>query len=218
MTPNKEDYLKCIYELGLDEQKITNKKIAETMQFSAPAVSEMMKKLLAEKLVQKSENLGYCLTEKGQKMVANLYRKHRLIEVFLVNQLGYSAEEVHEEAEVLEHTISNLFVERLDAVLGFPQTCPHGGSIPRKDQPLIEHYTTRLAQITETGNYQLVRIKDFYQLLQYLDQHQLTVGERLEVLEIDADFSQTITVAYKETQLTIPFRIAQVLYVEKEKG
>lgn len=218
MTPNKEDYLKCIYELGLDGQKITNKKIAETMQFSAPAVSEMMKKLLAEGLVQKDDQLGYRLEVQGQKMVADLYRKHRLIEVFLVNQLGYSAEEVHEEAEVLEHTISDLFVERLDAVLGFPQICPHGGTIPRKDQPLVERYSTKLAHVTDIGPYRLLRVKDFYQLLQYLEQHQLAVGDQLDVIEIDLTFSQTITIAYKGKQLTIPLSIAEVLYVEKEKS
>ncbi|MBY5034198.1 metal-dependent transcriptional regulator [Streptococcus gallolyticus] len=218
MTPNKEDYLKCIYELGQIGQKMTNKKIAETMQFSAPAVSEMMKKLLAEGLVQKDSKIGYRLEERGQKMVADLYRKHRLIEVFLLNQLGYSAEEVHEEAEVLEHTISDLFVERLDAVLGFPEICPHGGTIPRQGQPLVERYATRLSTITQVGHYRLVRVKDFYQLLQYLEQHELAIGDQLEILEIDMDFSQTVTVAYKDKQLTIPMSIAQVLYVEEEKN
>ncbi|MBM9832498.1 metal-dependent transcriptional regulator, partial [Enterococcus faecalis] len=117
MTPNKEDYLKCIYELSLSDAKMSNKQIAEAMRVSAPAVTEMMKKLLAENLVAKDKVKGYLLTESGQYLVASLYRKHRLIEVFLVNQLGYNVEQVHGEAEVLEHTVSTLFIERLEKLL-----------------------------------------------------------------------------------------------------
>jgi DtxR family Mn-dependent transcriptional regulator len=135
MTPNKEDYLKCIYELGQLDQKITNKLIAEKMAFSAPAVSEMLKKMVAEELISKDVKAGYLLSQTALEMVSSLYRKHRLIEVFLVEQLGYSPEEVHEEAEILEHTVSDHFINRLDLLLEQPQTCPHGGSIPQAGQP-----------------------------------------------------------------------------------
>lgn len=214
MTPNKEDYLKCIYELGQLEQKITNKLIAEKMAFSPPAVSEMLKKMLAEKLISKDAKKGYLLSSTALETVASLYRKHRLIEVFLVEQLGYSAEEVHEEAEILEHTVSQHFINRLDLLLGQPQICPHGGTIPKEGQPLIERYQTRLSQVTETGHYKLVRIHDYYQLLQYLQQHQLSIGDSLTIMDIDY-FAQTITVAYKDKELAIPIPIAQQLYVEK---
>lgn len=212
MTPNKEDYLKCIYELGQFDQKITNKQIAEKMAFSAPAVSEMVKKLLTEGLIQKDSTKGYLLSEEALEMVASLYRKHRLIEVFLVEQLGYSPEEVHEEAEILEHTVSTRFINRLDQLLGHPSSCPHGGSIPEAGQPLIEQHQLRLSQLTKTGIYQLVRIHDFYQLLQYLKQHDLLIGDELTVTEID-HFAQTITVSYKEKSLAIPLTIAQQLFV-----
>ena len=106
MTPNKEDYLKCIYEIGSRHKKITNKEIAQLMQVSPPAVTEMMKKMLAEELLVKDKKAGYLLTDLGLRLVSDLYRKHRLIEVFLVNHLGYSTDEIHEEAEVLEHTVS----------------------------------------------------------------------------------------------------------------
>ena len=125
MTPNKEDYLKCIYEIGSRHKKITNKEIAQLMQVSPPAVTEMMKKMLAEELLVKDKKAGYLLTDLGLRLVSDLYRKHRLIEVFLVNHLGYSTDEIHEEAEVLEHTVSERFVERLDAMLQYPKICPH---------------------------------------------------------------------------------------------
>ena len=124
MTPNKEDYLKCIYEIGIDLHKITNKEIAARMQVSPPAVTEMIKRMKSENLILKDKECGYLLTDLGLKLVSELYRKHRLIEVFLVHHLDYTSDQIHEEAEVLEHTVSDLFVERLEKLLGFPKDLP----------------------------------------------------------------------------------------------
>ncbi len=217
MTPNKEDYLKCIHELRETEEKISNKRIAEKMQFSAPAVSEMMKKLLAEKLIEKNSKTGYLLSEKGQTMVAGLYRKHRLIEVFLINHLNYSPKEVHEEAEVLEHTVSDLFINRLESFLDYPSVCPHGGTIPKEGELLIEKYTQTLSSTQELGTYRLVRVHDYFQLLHYLENHQLAIQETIELLDVDP-FAQTFTISFLEKELTIPHSIAQHLYVEKING
>ncbi len=155
MTPNKEDYLKCIYEIGIDLHKITNKEIAARMQVSPPAVTEMIKRMKSENLILKDKECGYLLTDLGLKLVSELYRKHRLIEVFLVHHLDYTSDQIHEEAEVLEHTVSDLFVERLDKLLGFPKTCPHGGTIPAKGELLVEINNLPLADIKEAGAYRL---------------------------------------------------------------
>ena len=130
MTPNKEDYLKCIYEIGTEVEKISNKEIASRMQVSPPAVTEMIKRMISEGLLVKDKSRGYLLTDLGSQLVSDLYRKHRLIEVFLLEKLDYTTEEVHEEAEVLEHTVSEHFIDQLDHMLGTPKTCPHGGTIP----------------------------------------------------------------------------------------
>lgn len=217
MTPNKEDYLKCIHELKQTEEKISNKMIAEKMQFSAPAVSEMMKKLLAENLIEKDNKAGYLLSQKGQAMVADLYRKHRLIEVFLINHLNYSPKEVHEEAEVLEHTVSDLFINRLESFLDYPTVCPHGGSIPKEGELLVEKHTQTLSNIQQLGTYRLVRVHDYFQLLHYLESHQLAIQEKIELIEMDR-FAQTFTISFLEKELTIPHSIAQHLYVEKING
>ena len=132
MTPNKEDYLKCIYEISTLEEKITNKEIAARMHVSPPAVTEMLKKLSSEGFISKENQKGYLLTELGLQQVSDLYRKHRLIEVFLIKNLGYTPEEIHEEAEVLEHTVSDHFIEQLEKLLDYPLYCPHGGTIPKK--------------------------------------------------------------------------------------
>jgi len=214
MTPNKEDYLKCLYELGTRHNKITNKEIAQLMQVSPPAVTEMMKKLLAEELLIKDKKAGYLLTDLGLKLVSDLYRKHRLIEVFLVHHLDYTSDQIHEEAEVLEHTVSDLFVERLDKLLGFPKTCPHGGTIPVKGELLVEINNLPLADIKEAGAYRLTRVHDSFDILHYLDKHSLHIGDSLQVKQFDG-FSNTFTILTKNEDLQVNMDIAKQLYVEK---
>ena len=97
----------------------------------------------------KDKTHGYLLTDLGSQLVSDLYRKHRLIEVFLLEKLDYTTEEVHEEAEVLEHTVSEHFIDQLDHMLGTPKTCPHGGTIPKKGERLVEAYQDRLSEATQ---------------------------------------------------------------------
>ena len=214
MTPNKEDYLKCIYEIGTYLHKITNKEIAARMQVSPPAVTEMIKRMKSENLILKDKERSYQLTEIGLQLVSELYRKHRLIEVFLVHHLDYTSDQIHEEAEVLEHTVSDLFVERLDKLLGFPKTCPHGGTIPSKGELLVEINNLPLADIKESGNYRLTRVHDSFDILNYLDKHELAIGDQLQVKQYDG-FSNTFTIMSKDKDLQVSMEIAKQLYVEK---
>lgn len=215
MTPNKEDYLKCLQELGEKHSKITNKQIAEHMQVSAPATSEMIKKLIAEEWIVKDKELGYCLSATGKERVSALYRKHRLIEVFLMHQLRYTVDEIHQEAEVLEHTVSDTFIDRLDENLGFPPFCPHGGTIPKKGQMLVEVHNQTLAQIETCGAYRICRVYDHIQLLKYMEEQGLAIGERVQVEKIDS-FAKTYTISCKDKQIVIPEAVAQQIYVEQE--
>ena len=214
MTPNKEDYLKCIYEIGTDMQKITNKEIAARMQVSPPAVTEMIKRMKSENLILKDKENGYLLTDIGLKLVSELYRKHRLIEVFLVHHLDYTSDQIHEEAEVLEHTVSDLFVERLDKLLGFPKTCPHGGTIPAKGELLVEINNLPLAGTKEAGTYLLTRVHDSFELLKYLEKHAIHIGDQLQVKQFDG-FSNSFTLVNKDEDLQVSIDIAKQLYVEK---
>lgn len=214
MTPNKEDYLKCIYELGTKNKKITNKEISQHMQVSPPAVTEMMKKMLAENLLVKDKTSGYLLTDLGLKLVSELYRKHRLIEVFLVNHLGYTTDEIHEEAEVLEHAISDRFVERLDSMLHFPPSCPHGGTIPAKGELLIEKNNLTLEQAKELGTYKITRVHDDFELLKYLEKHGLKINNIITLLQYDP-YTQIYLLQVGKQEVQISLAIAQQLYVEK---
>lgn len=214
MTPNKEDYLKCIYEIGTHSQKITNKEIAAQMQVSPPAVTEMIKKMIAEKLIIKDKIKGYLLTNLGLHLVSELYRKHRLIEYFLVHNLQYTTtDQIHEEAEVLEHTVSELFVERLEKMLDYPETCPHGGTIPSKGELLVEKYQLTLNQVQNAGVYHLARVHDEFELLKYLEKHDLHLGDTL-ILEQYDPYAQLYLLKVNEKELQINSTIAQQLYVE----
>ena len=214
MTPNKEDYLKCIYEIGTEVEKISNKEIASRMQVSPPAVTEMIKRMISEGLLVKDKTHGYLLTDLGSQLVSDLYRKHRLIEVFLLKKLGYTTEEVHEEAEVLEHTVSDRFIDKLDQMLDTPKTCPHGGTIPAKGELLVEINNLPLADIKEAGAYRLTRVHDSFDILNYLDKHSLHIGDQLQVKQFDA-FSNTFTILSKNEDLQVSMEIAKQLYVEK---
>ena len=214
MTPNKEDYLKCIYEIGTEVEKISNKEISSRMQVSPPAVTEMIKRMISEGLLVKDKSRGYLLTDLGSQLVSDLYRKHRLIEVFLLENLDYTTEEVHEEAEVLEHTVSEHFIDKLDHMLGNPKTCPHGGTIPPKGQLLIEAYQDRLSDVSEPGTYRLQRVQDNFELLNFLDQIQLTIGDDILFKDYD-DYTGLYHLAIHGQEISINQVIAQQLYIEK---
>ena len=104
------------------------------LNIKPPSVSEMVGRLEKEGYVETKHYKGARLTEEGLKQTLDIIKRHRLLELFLIEILQYNWEEVHQEAEILEHRISDLFVERLDKILNFPKTCPHGGVIPRGDQ------------------------------------------------------------------------------------
>lgn len=182
------------------------------MQVSAPAVSEMIKKMISEQLIVKDKDLGYYLTKQGLLVVSDLYRKHRLVEVFLVNHLHYTADDIHKEAEVLEHTVSTTFVDQLEKLLDFPQFCPHGGTIPKKGEFLVEINQMTLDQISPLGTYVISRVHDDFQLLKYLEQHRLHINDTIELTQIDP-YAKTYHIIYNDENLTIPERIASQIYV-----
>ena len=213
MTPNKEDYLKCIYEIGTENGKISNKEIANRMQVSPPAVTEMIKKLISEDFIIKDKAKGYLLTETGTINVAELYRKHRLIEVFLMNHLQYTCDQIHQEAEILEHTVSAHFINALDRLLNYPKTCPHGGQIPKSGQLIEEIYKQTFTQELAPGNYVLRRVQDQIDLLHYLESVGLEIGTSF-ILEGFDSFTQLYQLNIDGKEIQLPEAIASNLYLE----
>lgn len=136
VTTSKEDYLKAIWTLSERETNarddaMTND-LAEHLAVSPPAVSRMLKQMEKQALVAHTPYYGVRLTEKGRAVALKIVRRHRLLELFLWKVLKYDEDAVHDEAERLEHHISEEFEARIDAILGFPKTCPHGSPIPSR--------------------------------------------------------------------------------------
>src|SRR6184192_2658266 len=129
-TRSQEDYLKALYLLRGDERPVPTRELAQRLGISSPSVSEMVSRLTAQGLVEHDRYRGQQLTREGRKVGLELVRHHRLLEMFLVRVLGYSLDEVHDEAERLEHVISERMEQRIFELLGRPELDPHGHVIP----------------------------------------------------------------------------------------
>lgn len=136
ITVSKEDYLKAIWSLserraeGKTVEEAGTKDLAEILDVSLPAVSRMLKRMENENLVSHTPYYGVRLTKKGREVALKIVRRHRLLELFLVEVLKYDLQSVHDEAEQLEHHISDDFEMKIDQLLSFPKKCPHGSPIP----------------------------------------------------------------------------------------
>jgi DtxR family Mn-dependent transcriptional regulator len=128
-----EDYIKVIYRLETDHERATTQRIAERLGVRMASVSGMMKHLAAEGYLRHKPYYGVKLTDKGRQVALTMIRRHRLIELFLHRTLGMDWDEVHDDAEVLEHAVSDRLIERIYSFLGQPEFDPHGAPIPRHD-------------------------------------------------------------------------------------
>jgi len=184
------DYLKAIWELseeGAAEGAATTNDVAERLSFSAASVSNMFVRLREMGLAEYERYHGARLTEEGRAEALRLLRRHRLIETFLLECLGYSWEEVHEEAESMEHSVTDAFTERLAAFLGDPAQDPHGDPIPTADGTLEADDSFPLAAATPGRQVRVYRVDDEEPAkLAYLEELGLTPGRLLEVREVRA--------------------------------
>lgn len=178
------DYLKAIWELAGDGAAST-KDVADRLLISSPSVSNMFGRLREMGLAEYEPYQGASLTEEGRVEALRLLRRHRLIETFLLECLGYSWEEVHEEAERLEHSVSDGFTERLAKFLGHPDHDPHGDPIPEADGSIEPDDSFPLAAAAAGQWVRIYRVGDEEAArLAYLEEHGLTPGRLLEVREV----------------------------------
>lgn len=214
MTPNREDYLKIILELGGDTTKVNNKQIVSSLDVSAASVSEMISKLVKEELVEHSPYQGVQLTASGLQKASSLIRKHRLWEVFLVEHLDYSWNEVHDDAEVLEHVTSEHLADHLENYLNHPEHCPHGGSIPKKEEVVHEERRQTLESYPVGTKVRIARVLDEKELLDYLVTIDLNINEEYEIVDIAA-YEGPITVQNDRKKIPVSFKAASTIFVDK---
>ncbi|GAB3846165.1 metal-dependent transcriptional regulator [Nesterenkonia populi] len=184
-TTSVEDYAKTIYGIAEWEgADVTASALAKKLGVSNPSVTLMIKKMAELGLVDHQPYAPIRLTPEGRRLALAMVRRHRLIETWLVNELGYGWDEVHDEAERLEHAVSEVFVDRLDRRLGRPASDPHGDPIPAKD--LTMHYpeTTRLCQLPGPAEAVVEQVDDAVpEALRVLAEQQVTIGSSVRVLE-----------------------------------
>jgi DtxR family Mn-dependent transcriptional regulator len=184
LTPVAQDYLKVIWSAReWSTAAVTTKMLAERLGVGASTVSEMVRRLRALGLVEHAPYGAIALTEAGHAHAVVMVRRHRLLETFLVRELGYGWDEVHDEAEVLEHAVSDLLVERIDARLGRPARDPHGDPIPTPDGQ-VPSPLARSVWDLEPGDWVVARIADADpQVLRYCASVGLGLDAQVTVLE-----------------------------------
>jgi DtxR family Mn-dependent transcriptional regulator len=183
LTSTVEDYLKTILNMEDMKERASTSRVARRLAVADASVTDMMRKLQKAGLLEYRPYYGVTLTEKGRQTALKVLRRHRLIELFLHRTLGYGWELVHEEAERLEHVVSDLFVERLDALLGFPAKDPHGEAIPDAKGHRQEEHLTCLAD-ARPGAHTILRVKSRDPgFLTFLEQEGLVPSRCLSLLE-----------------------------------
>ena len=212
-----ENYLKAIYKLAEAEPETTGvstNRIAAALDTRAASVTDMLRRLADKGLLNYEKYRGVQLTAEGQRLALLTIRKHRLWEVFLVQQLGFSWDEVHEVAEELEHVQSPLLMRRLDSFLGHPALDPHGDPIPAEDGAIRRPVHRLLADLNVGDQGTLAAVKNTSApFLQYLDKVGLQLGALVEVLDkVTFDNSFEICVN-KERNMLISSEVSRNLFV-----
>lgn len=184
LTRSVEDYLKAIYQLSPEGRPASTSEIANLLALSPPSVTGMVKRLSEHGLLEHVPYRGVQLTEDGRRAALRMVRRHRLIEAYLVEFLGYSWDTVHEEAERLEHAVSDTMVERMAGALGHPSVDPHGDPIPTADGSIHELACTALADVPIGETVEIRRVNESQpERLRYIGSLGLRPGVHVRVVD-----------------------------------
>uniref|UniRef100_A0A7C1FSN8 Manganese transport regulator n=1 Tax=Caldilinea aerophila TaxID=133453 RepID=A0A7C1FSN8_9CHLR len=214
-TQSVQDYLKHIYELTEDGSSATTGALAQRLNVKPASVTGMLRKLAGEDppLVEYRKHQGVVLTAAGRRAALEVIRHHRLLEAWLVQSLGYSWDEVHEEAERLEHVISEEFERRIDAALGYPTRDPHGELIPAADLSMPEDESLPLSALRPGRAAVVLRVlaRDL-NLLRHLDSLGLTPGAQIEVIDY-SPFDNNLTIRVEGKTHVLGLSITTKIFV-----
>jgi DtxR family Mn-dependent transcriptional regulator len=211
----QEDYLKALFRISAGaETVVPNARLAEEMGVSPGSVSEMLGKLATLGLIVHDPYRGARLSPAGLKVAVEMIRHHRLIETYLVRALGYGWDEVYEEADRLEHSISELLEERMWQALGQPAFDPHGDPIPAPDGTLVEHPTLPLQSATAGSEVTVSRISDRDPAkLRAVERLGLKPGRRVLVVE-ESVWESPIVVSLDGSQISVPLGLARAIRID----
>lgn len=184
ITQAIEDYLKIIFKLMTDSRSVSTNAIAERLDVTQASATGMIKKLAELKLITHTPYYGVALTKGGKKIALETIRHHRLLELYLAEAMGYSWDQVHAEAERMEHVISEEFEEKMAQALGNPTVDPHGAPIPTKDGTLIERELESLSTVKIGQRVRIEQVSDSDpEILRYLGEIGIYPEVEIDVLE-----------------------------------
>ena len=207
-----EDYLKAIYKLQAGGPASTTD-LARALGVSSASVTNMVKRLDEMGLAHYESYKGVTLSPAGEKIALEIIRHHRLLELYLQEVMGYSWDQVHDEAEHLEHHISEEFEARIEEMLGFPTHDPHGDPIPTREGQIAEEASDPLSEAAGGQSVLICRVSDADpELLRYLERHGLMPGTRLDVID-RAPFNGPVTVRLDGAEQVIGHQVASNIFV-----
>lgn len=213
------DYLKAIYQLTLNGEQTSPLNLAEMMNVAPSSVTSMLKKLANQvpPLVDYQKSYGVTLTSAGMQAALRLTRRHRLLEEFLYRTLGYDWEDVHAEADELEHVISSRFEDYLASLLGEPEFDPHGDPIPNRDLAMPVNTAIPLSELSENVDAVVRRVISSHEnLLQHLGQQGLRPGSQIRVLSRNpVDHSIQYSINHGEITQVLGYEVSRNIYVEE---
>ena len=211
-----EDYVKTIYSLALEESPVSTSRIAVARSVKPASATSMIQRLARLKLVNYEKHYGVTLTEAGEKLALEVIRHHRLLELYLMEALGFRWDEVHEQADILEHVISEKMEERIAAALNHPEFDPHGDPIPGLDGTMAVMDTTALSDMAAGDRVRVARIPDDSnsELLRYLAGLGLVPGAVMRLVEV-APFLGPLTVEVGDGRAVIGRNLADLVLVER---
>ncbi len=219
ITPVVEDYLKAIYSLRQTGETVRTAALAVRLNVKPPTVTAMLKTLADLNLIRYEPYRGVELTESGEQIALEVVRHHRLIELYLVEALGFSWDEVHDEAEVLEHFISEKLEARIADYLGNPTHDPHGDPIPNLDGTLPETTANTLADFSPAAReVRVVRVRDQNpDRLRYLSEIGLVPQSTIKIVAAEP-FDGPITIQISKKKIALDRQLARLILVEEMKG
>ena len=209
MSEQVENYLKGIYELEDQSGKVSTSELSERLGVSSASVTEMIQRLAGESMVDYTPYKGVALTDEGRREALRIIRKHRLWELFLVEVLKFNWDEIHDEAERLEHIMSRRLEERIDALLGHPRFDPHGHVIPSPDGRITTERHPSLASVPAGSVVTVARVNDSNpEVLQYLSKMGIGLATTIDVRE-RISFDGSLRVRVGGSDMFISEKLAQ---------
>lgn len=217
LTRSVEDYLKAIYRLSPQGRAASTSEIAQRLDLSPASVSGMVKRLSEQGLLEHVPYKGVQLTGEGRRAALRMLRRHRLIEAFLVAYLGYTWDTVHDEAERLEHAVSDTLVDRMAAVLGHPAVDPHGDPIPTSEGDILELASTPLSEVPAGAAVEVRQVEESQpDRLRYIASIGLRPGVHVTVVDRQP-FEGPITIAVDGRTHVVGHQLARVVRCSGEE-